>query len=199
MSEEEERRMLRQALAAEEASAESKRAALREATAFWMQQATMLQEFLDRPELEGIVAPRDDKAPGGFADEDVLREAAKWHAEARQFAAEARKVERSHQQATRRREAEREGWLDFQAELKRMGRNHLPPSPGAVDASREQDAAMAAKRRELHQLRMAIDGSRAESERILNTEASIRKALDEAGRRMQSLKALTAELEANLM
>ena len=123
------------------------------------------------------------RAAADYTRSEALMEAAKWHAEARAFAAEGRRVERLHQQAVQRREAEREGWRDFQEELKRQRRS------GSLVA--DEDAQAQALRQEL-------DRVQAESDAMLRTERPMRNALQAEGVRLQKLRALAAELGAGL-
>lgn len=112
----------------------------------------------------------------------MLAEAAKWHAEARAFAAEARRVERLHQQAVAKREAEREGWRDFQEEL-RKGRS------GTILSNEEA---------QLDALRQELMRVQTESDELLHGEGPMRTALQAEGLRLQKLRALAAELGASL-
>ena len=174
------RRALLEALAVEQARTDECMAALRASTGVWSQLAHQLQA-----ELPAV--PSSD-----HTCHEALAEAAKWHAEARAFAAEARKVERLHQQAARKREAEREGWRDFQKQVavKRNG------GGGGAQRPAEEDAEAA--RHELGEARAALQRAQAESEDLLRTEASVRRALDDARSRLQSRRALAAELGAGL-
>ena len=142
----------------------------RRPTGEWAQLAERLQALL----------PRGDA--GDFTSREMLAEAAKWHAEARAFAAEARRVERLHQQAVAKREAEREGWRDFQEEL-RKGRS------GTILSNEEA---------QLDALRQELMRVQTESDELLHGEGPMRTALQAEGLRLQKLRALAAELGASL-
>jgi hypothetical protein len=118
-----------------------------------------------------------------FADGEALLEAARWHAEARAFAAEARRVERVQMVLQRECDAEREGWRDFREQV--SGR-----FPGALLGRSSSEAE------ELERVQASLAQSRTEAGDLMKSEKTIRLQLEQAGRRLQAMNDMAAELEA---
>ena len=186
-----ERQRLLEALAAETRGRDQQAAAIAAAIEHWRQAAGRLQAEV-RP-LRALQAYGPAGAaelriePAGvaedFADGEALLEAARWHAEARAFAAEARRVERAQILLQRECDAEREGWRDFREQV--SGR-----FPGAVLGRRCADAE------ELKRVQASLAQSRSEAGDLMKSEKTIRLQLEQAGRRLQAMNEMAAELEA---
>ena len=180
-----EREKLSEALAAEKAERDVQAKILDADIERWRQATTRLQSEL-RP-LRALHArtPQRSLAEAGatdrYADGEALVEAARWHAEARAFAAEARRVERAQLLLLRERDAEREGWRDFREQV---------ASRAPQGKERASDAE------ELRQTQASLEQSRAEATELMQSERTIRLQLDQAGRRLQAMNEMAAELEA---
>ena len=186
-----EHQRLLEALAAETRARDQQAAVIAAAIEHWRKAAGRLQAEL-RP-LRALRAYGPTGAaelrsePAGvaedFADGEALLEAARWHAEARAFAAETRRVERAQLVLQRECDAEREGWRDFREQV--SGR-----FPGALLGRSSSEAE------ELERVQASLAQSRTEAGDLMKSEKTIRLQLEQAGRRLQAMNDMAAELEA---
>ena len=122
-----------------------------------------------------------------YTSRPALTEAAKWHAEARAFAAEARRVERMQLQAARDRDAQREGWRDFQAEL---GRSRSTAATEKKNAMLQHD---------LYEAQATAAQAQATLEGLRQDEHSLQAELEQVGRRLALLQELSVQLGAHAL
>lgn len=190
-----EQKKLVDAIAIERHAQEGRAAVLEGETAHWKHVTIRLQRELQQLRAESSGAAAADTPAGGGADDGIgasaLAEAAKWHAEARAFAAEARRVERTQLQLEAERDAEREGWHDFSEQVSsRYGSRPTMGSSGGADA----DAA--ALRREHEAAQRELAEINAEVEELLQADRTVRVQLEQAERRLQAMDEMATELGA---
>jgi hypothetical protein len=118
---------------------------------------------------------------------EMIADAAKWHAEARAFAAEVRRVEAAQVQLAQEREAEREGWRDFEQQV--AGQFDAQGSPGGGVTG-----SQGAKRQELQAARSTLAQAQAEVESLFDQERTTRLELEQVEKRIRALTEMTAEL-----
>ena len=182
--------------AAIEAEREATRAAAEEGgVAPWRDAANALQAELT------MMAAREGATAGSMRiDPETVAEAARWHAEARAFAAELRRVDAARVAAVAQRDAEREGELgDFEAQMRRGGRR-ARAGPRATDAGSLQPGAAAemtaARAGELRGLERATAAAKAEADALIEGEAAARAELQQQRARTAALQAALAELRS---
>jgi len=170
---------VRQALASEQEHARSAAPALEASTGTWVQRQRR------------VLAAAHFVVPASGTRGDAVIDSAKWHAEARAFAAEARRVKRLQQDAAARRDAERSGWHDFAQETARI-RHGQAAHPAAAEDS------LAALRREVASTREAVHTAEGEAAALLQGGGACRARLDDAGRLLSRLNNLVVEVQGSL-
>ena len=171
---------LRQVLAAEQAHAHGAAPALEASNGTWAQLARRLEDELTEHQAS---------VP---ASANAVSDAAKWHAEARAFAAEVRRVEHLHAQAAARKRDEREGWRDFMQETARTRQRHATSTSAAASDDGSADASL---RLEVAQAREALRVAVEDADTLVQSGGVARMRLDEAGTRLAGLRSLMAELQ----
>ena len=156
--------------------------------------------------------PPADDDERAYTSGGKLAEAARWHAEARAFAAEARRVERAQRQLGAERDAEREGWRDFTEQVR--GRYPSPPRGVRPAAGAAGGGALASgggggggglsggpdapsqQLQQLGQARAALAQAKAEADELMRQERSVRLQVDQAGRRLDAMEEMARQLDA---
>ena len=175
---------VRTTLAAEQAQAHVSAPAIEASSATWAQLSRQLHEELTK---HAACAP---------ASADAIAEAAKWHAEARAFAAEVRRVEGLQLKAAKQKRDEREGWRDFMQETARA-RQRNAAAANASAAAGDRGGASPSLRHEVAQAQEALRAATDEADALMHSGGAARMRLDEAGSRLASLRSLMAQLQAD--